>query len=248
MKSSSKINKNLLEKKKKESIQLINTINNQMGVSHQKMKLALIHEHYQAYDGNRPRTAKQTLSRPAFRYLSAYSKQLLIADGLHNWAERVGTLSLRQRIRYGYKTPHRMAAAAYDKAYEMLDDMLSMCMGVSKFLDRKVNFMNCAPDTRPYEAPRQIGTKSKYSQRDYYQMKTELGQFQLEYLKENLDAIDALLSGEIVPDENYSATNPDTLLDEEDFLLISNFDLSGDLDDFNDPVDPDDLNDLDEFS
>jgi hypothetical protein len=245
MKSTTTKSKLRLQKQKTEITKLMELLKIGMDVSLRKMKQALKAEDYLMYDKYRPRTAKQTLSGPAFRYLSAYSKQLLKADGLYNYAEQVGMLSSLQKFKYQNWTPHAKAEAAYEKAYEMLEDMLSMYSDIYNFLDRPVSLINDVHDTNPYEAPRQIGTDSKYSLRNYTQMKMELGQYQLMYLKSSLEQIDQQLGISNKPTENSSVPSSD--VDSVDLDLIDEKDLSLLKSESNDEYDNDFNWDIDDF-
>lgn len=167
------------------------------------VKQALTGPEFASYRAQLPHSAKAGLTTNAYRRLKLYSAKLRKADRLDAWAERVapsGSIGLK---RWRLNAPRCQADAAYEHAYEFLEELVEMGNDISTFLDRPVLFKAGEwPDLNPNCAPRLVGSRSQYALKGIDEVKADAIALKLATLKDSLRHIDepeqALAAGNFV--------------------------------------------------
>lgn len=155
------------------------------------VKKALTGPEFASYRAQLPLSAKAGLTANTYQSLKLYGAKLRKADHLFAWAERVapnGSIGLK---RWLLNTPRRQADAAYEHAYEYLEELVAMGHGISTFLDRPVNFKEGeCPGSNPEGAPRLVGSQSQYALKGIDDVKADAIALKLATLKDSLRQID----------------------------------------------------------
>jgi len=185
------------------------------------VKQALTGLEFACYRAQLPPSAKAGLTANTYQRLKLYGAKLRKADRLYAWAERVapnGSIGLK---RWRLNTPRRQADAAYEHAYEFLEELIAMGNGISTFLDRPVHFKAGEwPDSNPDCAPRLLGSRSQYALKGRDEVKADAVALKLVTLENSLRQIDepewALGTGNFFQstdgdiDDGFSASDLDT--------------------------------------
>lgn len=155
------------------------------------VKQALTGPEFACYRAQLPPSAKAGLTANTYQSLKLYGAKLRKADRLFAWAERVapsGSIGLK---RWRLNTPRRQADAAYEHAYEYLEELVTMGVGFSTFLDRPVHFKEGEwPDSNPDCAPRLVGSRSQYALKGIDEVKADAIALKLVTLENSLRQID----------------------------------------------------------
>jgi hypothetical protein len=120
-----------------------------------------------------------------YRKLKEYNTRLREADRMFTWAER---LTPRSKVNPCiFLTRHDRVEAAYEQAFERLEELCLMYPAIVGLLDRAV-FFNVGeyPSHDPVSAPRQRGLRSKYAPQVNRRKEIDTFQLNLKFLKTSL--------------------------------------------------------------
>jgi hypothetical protein len=153
------------------------------------MKRALTADQYREY-----RSQWTTIPIPRFpvkyyRELKEYNARLRVADRLYAWAKGVKYPSRKAPSRYYLR--HEIVEAAYEAAYERLEELCGMYPGIVGLLDRSVFFnLDEYPAPDPMSAPRQRGSRSQYAAQVDHWITIDPFEVNLHFLKDSLRKLD----------------------------------------------------------
>lgn len=176
-----------LTKRRGALIELLGQLDLLINVTNKQMKQALTAGEFESYQWSMPRNPKTSLRPSNYRLLQQYGQKLREADVLYARAEsapraeKCGMKSLARQLKY------RKAEAAYESAYETLEQLGSVC----EFFDRDVPAMTGGwPAPEPESAPRLIGSRSQYALKDFYAVKVESMKLKRSFLQASLQQLD----------------------------------------------------------
>jgi hypothetical protein len=101
-----------------------------------------------------------------------YTKRLREADRMYAWAESLKNAKRVGLYRFHYR--YHLADAAYDTAYEILEELCGYYPCIVGLLDRPVYFgWGEYPDSNPESAPRLLGSPSQFALQGAYEVKCQ---------------------------------------------------------------------------
>jgi hypothetical protein len=170
---------------------LIEQLEQGIGVSTKSIKQALTADEYRDYRSHSNPIPTPRFPAHYYRELKEYNTRLREADRMHTWAER---LTPRSKVNPCiFITRYNRVEAAYEHAFERLEELCLMYPAIVGLLDRPV-FFNVGeyPSHDPESAPRQRGSRSKYAPQVNHGQEIDTFQLNLKFLKTSLLNIDGL--------------------------------------------------------
>jgi hypothetical protein len=168
-------------------VTLIDQLDQTINVSNRKIKQALTADEYAGYQPSIPRSPKSCLTPENYRLLKLYHQRLSRADALFAAAEKAPRTAVFGMQRVARQLKYHKAEAAYESAYEALEQLGQ----INELFDRDLPFLKGGwPEPEPEDAPRLIGSRSRYALKDFSSVQLESIKMKRQTLQASLRQID----------------------------------------------------------
>ena len=162
-----------------------------IGVATKSIRQTLTADEYRDYRSHWKQIPTPRFPAIYYRELNEYNRRLREADRMFTWAER---LTPRSKVNPCiFHTRYHRVEAAYEHAFERLEELCLMYPAIVGLLDRAV-FFNVGeyPSHDPVSAPRQRGSRSQYAPQVNHRQEIDTLQLNLKFLKISLLDINGL--------------------------------------------------------